>query len=223
ELSPRGYHELIKMNCAALPSSLVESELFGREKGAYTGALTRQSGRFEVAHKSTIFLDEIGELPLELQAKLLRVLQDGEFERLGSTTTKKVDVRVIAATNRDLAAEVRGGRFREALFCGLNVFPIRGPRLRERPEDIPPLVWAFVREFGNTMGKRIESIPRRTLEALAAYSWPGNVRELRNVIERAMILSSGTSLKIEIPAGDTLPSPTLASDRLLDIDPAHIT
>jgi len=222
ELSPRGRHALIKMNCAALPSSLVESELFGREKGAYTGALIRQSGRFEVAHKSTIFLDEIGELPLELQAKLLRVLQDGEFERLGSTTSMKVDVRVIAATNRDLAAEVRTGRFREDLFYRLNVFPIRVPPLREHPEDIPLLIWAFVREFGTTMGKRIESIPRKALEALAAHSWPGNVRELRNAVERAMILSTGPVLRIEVPAGDTSPSPAHASERLPDVERAHI-
>ena len=222
QLSLRGRHALIKMNCAALPSALVESELFGREKGAYTGALTRQSGRFEVAHKSTIFLDEVGELPLELQVKLLRVLQDGEFERLGSTTTIKVDVRVIAATNRDLAAEVRAGRFREDLFYRLNVFPIWVPPLRERPEDIPLLVWAFVREFGSTMGKRVESISRKALDALAAYSWPGNVRELRNVIERAMILSSGTALRVEVPAGDMVTSPTHVSQRLSDVERAHI-
>src|SRR5262249_25572119 len=222
QLSPRGRRALVKMNCAALPSSLVESELFGREKGAYTGALTRQSGRFEVAHKSTIFLDEIGELPLELQAKLLRVLQDGEFERLGSTTSMKVDVRVIAATNRDLAAEVRTGRFREDLFYRLNVFPIRVPPLREHPEDIPLLIWAFVREFGTTMGKRIESIPRKALEALAAPPWPGNVRELRTAVERAMILSTGPVLRIEVPAGDTSPSPAHASERLPDVERAHI-
>jgi len=222
-LSPRQGRPMVKVNCAGLPSGLVESELFGREKGAYTGALTRQAGRFEVADKSTIFLDEVGELPLELQAKLLRVLQDGEFERLGSAATIKVDVRVIAATNRDLAREVRAGRFREDLYYRLNVFPIHVPLLRERPDDIPLLVWAFVREFEATMGKRIESIPRKALESLVRYSWPGNVRELRNVVERAMIVSSGPVLSLEVPAGAASPSPEDAgSPRLEDVERRHI-
>ena len=180
-LSSRSKHLMVKVNCAALPSGLVESELFGREKGAYTGALTRQVGRFEVADGSTLFLDEVGELTLEVQAKLLRVLEAGEFERLGSPKTIKVDVRLIAATNRDLLEEVRKGRFREDLYYRLNVFPIRVPPLRERAEDIPQLVWTFLEEFCTRMGKKITQVPRRTMEALQRYPWPGNVRELRNV------------------------------------------
>jgi formate hydrogenlyase transcriptional activator len=221
-LSARQGRPLVNVNCAALPSTLVESELFGREKGAYTGALTRQRGRFEVADRSTIFLDEVAELPHELQAKLLRVLQDGQFERLGSATTIKVDVRVIAATNRDLAREVRAGRFREDLFYRLNVFPIQIPPLRERLEDIPLLVWGFVREFEVTMGKRIETIPRKTLDAVMAYPWPGNVRELRNVVERAIIVTSGPVLRLEIPAGATPASPEPNSSRLDDVERQHI-
>jgi len=190
-LSRRASRPMIKVNCAALPSTLVESELFGREKGAYTGALSRQTGRFEIAGGSTIFLDEIGELPFDLQAKLLRVLQDGEFERLGSTRTIKVDVRVIAATNRDLSEAVRKGEFREDLFYRLNVFPITVPPLRERPDDILPLVWFFLRQFGQSIGPAVDTIPRKTIADLMIYPWPGNVRELRNVLERAMIRSRG--------------------------------
>jgi PAS domain S-box-containing protein len=219
--SPRVGRALVKVNCAALPTTLVESELFGREKGAYTGALTRQAGRFEAADGSTLFLDEIGELPRELQAKLLRVLQDGEFERLGSTKTIRVDVRVIAATNRDLAQDVRAGRFREDLFYRLNVFPIQVPPLRDRREDILPLVWAFVREFEGTMGKRIETLPRKRAEALVAYPWPGNVRELRNVIERAMIVSPGSTLLAEAPAAEGSPAHHQPA-RLADVERRHI-
>ncbi|MBP1636889.1 MAG: transcriptional regulator, Fis family, partial [Acidobacteria bacterium] len=197
-LSPRRNHLMVKVNCAALPSGLVESELFGREKGAFTGALTRQAGRFEVADGSTIFLDEIGELSLDLQAKLLRVLESGEFERLGSPRTIKVNVRVIAATNRDLAEAIRQGRFREDLFYRLNVFPVRVPPLRERPEDIPPLVWEFVQDFSLRMGKKITQVPRRTMEALQRHSWPGNVRELRNVIEHAAIVTTGDTLRVPL-------------------------
>jgi PAS domain S-box-containing protein len=229
ELVARAIHQgsgrqgrlMVKVNCAALPSTLVESELFGRERGAYTGALTRQVGRFEAADGSTIFLDEVAELPTELQAKLLRVLQDGQFERLGSTKTIKVDVRVIAATNRDLAREVRAGRFREDLFYRLNVFPIHVPPLRERRQDILPMVWAFVREFEATMGKRIEMIPRKRADALVAYPWPGNVRELRNVVERAMIVSPGATLLVETPALEGPPPPQSAT-RLDDVDRRHI-
>jgi PAS domain S-box-containing protein len=208
-LSPRKDRPLVTVNCAAMPSTLIESELFGREKGAYTGALTRQAGRFEVADKSTLFLDEIGELSPEAQAKLLRVLQEGKFERLGSTDTMTVDVRVIAATNRDIEQAVKDGRFREDLFYRLNVFPITIPPLRERREDIPILVWTFVHEFSEKMGKRIESIPKKTLDALSDYPWPGNVRALRNTIERAMILSTGTTLHVELPGtrpGDSGPT-----------------
>ena len=195
-LSPRRSHLMVKVNCAALPSGLVESELFGREKGAFTGALTRQVGRFEVADGSTLFLDEIGELSLEVQAKLLRVLETGEFERLGSPRTIKVDVRVIAATNRDLAEEIRKGRFREDLYYRLNVFPIRVPPLRERAEDIPLLVWTFLEEFSSRMGKKITQVPRKTMEALQRHPWPGNVRELRNVIEHGAILTTGDTLRV---------------------------
>jgi transcriptional regulator with GAF, ATPase, and Fis domain len=182
-----------------LPPTLIEAELFGRERGAYTGALARQVGRFEVADGSTIFLDEIGDLPLELQTKLLHVLEQGEFERLGSSRTIRVDARVIAATNRDLPAMVRNGTFREDLFYRLNVFPITVPPLRARHSDIPLLVWAFVREFATAQGKTFEQIGRRTMEALARYAWPGNVRELRNVVERAVILSPGGTLSVELP------------------------
>jgi PAS domain S-box-containing protein len=199
DLSNRKERAMLKVNCAALPSTLIESELFGREKGAYTGALTKQIGRFEVADNSTIFLDEISELSQELQAKLLRVLQEGQFERLGSPKTIQVDVRVLAATNQDLEKAVQEGNFRKDLYYRLNVFPIEVPPLRQRKEDIPLLVWTFVKEFSKKMGKRIESIPREAMEALQNYSWPGNVRELRNVIERAMILTKGTKLNIEMP------------------------
>jgi formate hydrogenlyase transcriptional activator len=204
--SPRHDRPMVLLNCAALPPTLVESELFGREKGAYTGALTRQEGRFEHADGSTLFLDEIGDLPLEMQVKLLRVLQDGLFERLGGTKTLKADVRVLAATNRDLESAVKAGRFRDDLFYRLNVFPIRLPPLRERREDIALLTWAFVKEFGRTMGKAIESIPRATMEALTQYDWPGNIRELRNVIERALIVSNGPTLHVELPRRATRPS-----------------
>ena len=191
-LSPRKDQPMVTVNCAALPSTLVESELFGSEEGAYTGALSKRIGRFEIADGSTIFLDEIGDLPADVQVKLLRVLQEGQFERLGSSQTIAVNVRIVAATNRDLAAAVEAGCFREDLYYRLNVFPISVPPLRERGEDIAALVWAFVEELGMKMGKSIESIPRRTMQELQAYPWPGNVRELRNVIERAMILSKGS-------------------------------
>jgi formate hydrogenlyase transcriptional activator len=209
-LSPRQSQLMIKVNCAALPSGLVESELFGREKGAYTGALTRQIGRFEVADGSTLFLDEIGELSLEVQAKLLRVLEAGEFERLGSPRTIKVDVRVIAATNRDLAEAIRKGGFREDLYYRLNVFPIRVPPLRERAGDIPMLVWAFLEEFSSRMGKKITQVPRQTMEALQCHPWPGNVRQLRNTIEHGVIITVGESLMV--PAFDeTMAAPAQTS------------
>jgi formate hydrogenlyase transcriptional activator len=211
--SSRRGHLMVKVNCAALPSGLIESELFGREKGAFTGAMTRQVGRFEVADGSTLFLDEVGELSLEVQAKLLRVLETGEFERLGSPKTIKVDVRLIAATNRELLEEIKKGRFREDLYYRLNVFPIRVPPLRERPEDIPVLVWAFLEEFSSRMGKKITQVPRRTMEALQRHSWPGNVRELRNVIEHGAILTGGDTLRVPLledaaPVGAA--QPTLA-------------
>jgi formate hydrogenlyase transcriptional activator len=195
-LSTRKDRPLVKVNCAALPASLVESELFGHEKGAFTGAITARSGRFKLADGATIFLDEIGELPLELQAKLLRVLQEGEFERLGSSRTIKVDVRVIAASNRDLEQEVRRGSFRADLYYRLNVFPIRMPALRERREDVGMLVRFFVEQISRKMGKRIEVVEEKMLKAMEQYSWPGNVRELKNVIERAVILTKGDKLQV---------------------------
>ena len=198
-LSSRKDRHLVTISCASLPPTLIESELFGREKGAYTGALTKMIGRFEVADGSTLFLDEIGEIPLELQSKLLRVLEEGSFERLGSTKTLHVNVRIIAATNRDLGEEVKTGRFRKDLYYRLNVFPISIPPLRERPEDIPLLIWAFVKEFEKRVGKRIDSIPRKSMEALQQYSWPGNVRELRNVIEHGMIVSGSRTLALSVP------------------------
>ena len=190
---------LLKLNCATLPSNLIESELFGHEKGAFTSAHAKQIGRFELADGGTIFLDEIGEMPLELQAKLLRVLQDGEFERLGSSRTIKVDVRVIAATNRDLKQEVRKGRFREDLWYRLNVFPVVVPPLRKRTEDIPLLVNFFADKFIRKMGKKIREISPEEVQALQLYPWPGNVRELENVIERSVIVSQGPMLSIDVP------------------------
>jgi formate hydrogenlyase transcriptional activator len=198
DASARKDRPMIKVNCAALPASLIESELFGREKGAFTGALAKQAGRFEIADGSTIFLDEVGELPLELQPKLLRVLQEGEFERLGGTKTIRVNARVIAATNRPLAQAVKEGKFREDLFYRLDVFPIEVPPLRERREDIPMLLWTFVKEFSNSMGKPVDEIADESMAALQEYHWPGNVRELRNVIERAMILSHSPRLCIKL-------------------------
>ena len=203
-LSPRKNRALVKVNCATLPANLVESELFGHEKGAFTGAHARQLGRFEVADGATLFLDEIGELPLELQPKLLRVIQDGEFERLGSSGTIKVDARVIAATNRNLEEEVRRGRFREDLWYRLNIFPITVPPLRERMEDIALLVDFFVGKISKRLGKSIESIPTSVMNALQEYQWPGNVRELENVLERAVINSSGPKLRLV----DELKKPT---------------
>jgi transcriptional regulator with GAF, ATPase, and Fis domain len=220
-LSSRKDRLMIKVNCAALPPTLIESELFGREKGAFTGALSKQIGRFELADASTIFLDEIDALPLELQAKLLRVLESGEFERLGSPRTVKVDVRIISATNLDLATVVNGGRFREDLFYRLNVFQITVPPLRERREDILPLAWSFVQELSKRMGKRIGSIPQKSVEALQAYPWPGNVRELRNIIERAMIITNGPVLHLDVPK--PAPAGTNQCMTLEEAEKQHIT
>jgi transcriptional regulator with GAF, ATPase, and Fis domain len=194
--SSRKGRPLITVDCTTLPATLVESELFGRERGAFTGAGERQIGRFELADGGTVFLDEIGEMPLELQSKLLRVIQDGEFERLGSPRTLKTDVRIIAATNRDLREEVGKGTFREDLYYRLNVFPITLPPLRRRTEDIPLLVTHFVAKFNKKIGKKIETISKDTLAALQEYHWPGNVRELESVIERAVIISQGTALQV---------------------------
>ena len=196
ELSPRRNRNLVKVNCAAIPAGLLESELFGHEKGAFTGALMQKKGRFELADGGTLFLDEIGDIPLELQAKLLRVLQEQEFERLGSTHTIRVNVRIVAATHRNLAELIREGKFREDLFYRLNVFPVAIPALRERREDIPLLVNYFVSKLSRQMGRQIKTIPARTMESLTNLPWRGNVRELANFLERAVVLSLGEELKL---------------------------
>jgi formate hydrogenlyase transcriptional activator len=219
-LSGRKDRTLVTVNCASLPPTLIESELFGREKGAYTGALTRMTGRFEVADGATLFLDEIGDLPQDVQSKLLRVLEQGRFERLGSTKPLQVNVRIIAATNRDLARDVTEGKFRKDLYYRLNVFPIVVPPLRERAEDIPLLVWAFVRQYEKKMGKRIDHIPRKSMEDLQHYHWPGNARELRNVVEHAMIVSIGKTLEVNVPA--TASSDIPANLSLEDVERRHI-
>lgn len=193
-LSNRKNRPLIKLNCAALPARLIESELFGHEKGAFTGAIAQKQGRFELADGGTIFLDEIGEMPIELQAKLLRVLQEGEFERVGSTKTLKINVRVIAATNRDLEKEIAEQRFREDLYYRLNVFPVFSIPLRERKEDIPLLIKHFCQKLGAEQGKVIDQIPQKVIDTLTAYHWPGNIRELENVVERSIIMSPGRTL-----------------------------
>ncbi len=198
--SPRSHRPLIQVNCAALAPTLIESELFGHEKGAFTGATTRKAGRFEIANRTTLFLDEIGELPVDLQAKLLRVLHDGEFERLGGTTTLKTDVRVIAATNKDLQREVDKGNFRNDLWYRLSVFPIRVPPLRERVDDMTLLVNFFVKKYAKEFGKQFNKIPQKTLRAFQNYHWPGNIRELENSIERAVIACPAGDLRLEIPA-----------------------
>ena len=197
EMSPRKGRTMIKVNCASLPANLIESELFGREKGAYTGAMSKQMGRFEIADGSTIFLDEIGDLPLELQSKLLRVLQEGTFEKLGSTKPIKIDVRVIAATNQDLHELVNNGQFRKDLYYRINVFPITVPSLRKRKEDIPRLVYAFIEEFNQSMGKSVSQVKKEDLDYLIRAEWKGNVRELRNFVERSMIMSSGPELRFK--------------------------
>ena len=194
--SLRKNRPLVMVNCTALPASLIESELFGREKGAFTGASAQQLGRFELADKGTILLDEIGDLPFELQAKLLHVIQDGEFSRLGSSRTVKVDVRIIAATNRDLYEEMRLGRFREDLFYRLNIFPITLPPLRDRAEDIPLLVEYFLEKFNRKLGKNLRNVTNETMDRLRAHAWPGNIRELESVIERAAIVSQGATLQV---------------------------
>ena len=186
------------MNCAAIPLGLLESELFGHEKGSFTGAIAQRIGRFELAHKGTLFLDEVGDIPLELQPKLLRVLQEQEFERLGSTRTQRVDVRVLAATNADLTQMVAEKKFRSDLYYRLKVFPIDVPPLRDRREDIPLLVRYFANKYARRMGKQIESIPSETMDALSRYSWPGNIRELQNLMERAALLSTGPSLRVPV-------------------------
>jgi transcriptional regulator with GAF, ATPase, and Fis domain len=220
ELGARRNQPMVRVNCAAIPETLIESELFGREKGAFTGALARQVGRFELAHHSTIFLDEIGDLPPDVQVKLLRVLEERQIERLGSPRPITVDTRIIAATHRNLEQRVSEGTFREDLYYRLSVFPIHVPPLRERVEDIPLLVWRFVEEFSKAFGKRIESIDKDNLAALQQYSWPGNIRELRNVVERAMIVATHKRLTISVP--QTSAAATRRSPKLADVEKEHI-
>jgi formate hydrogenlyase transcriptional activator len=221
ELSPRHARPMVRVNCAAMPAALIESELFGREKGAYTGALSRQIGRFELANGSTIFLDEIGDLPVETQTKLLRVIEARDFERLGSPTPVHVDVRIIAATNRNLDEAVREGRFREDLFFRLNVFPISLPPLRERIEDVPLLVKTIVNELSASMGRQFDAVSRASLLALQQYRWPGNIRELRNLVERAMIINVGPVLHIEPPSG-SLPGAGATPLSLKALERGHV-
>ena len=220
EQSSRHGRVMVRINCAAIPSTLIESELFGREKGAFTGALARQIGRFELADQSTIFLDEIGDLPFDVQVKLLRVLEERQIERLGSPRAVNVNVRVIAATHRNLEKRIADDAFRQDLYYRLNVFPIDVPPLRERIEDIPMLVWRFVDEFSKSFGKRIDSISRENMETLQRYPWPGNIRELRNVVERAMIVAVGHNLTIAIPAQP--PSSLRRSVKLVDVEREHV-
>jgi formate hydrogenlyase transcriptional activator len=198
DLSPRKNYAFVKVNCAAIPSGLLESELFGHERGAFTGAIAQKIGRFELADKGTLFLDEIGDIPLELQPKLLRVLQEQEFERLGSTRTQRVDVRIVAATNADLALMVAEKKFRNDLYYRLNVFPIAVPSLRDRRDDIPRLIRHFANKYARRMSKHIENISKRAMEALCRHTWPGNIRELQNLMERAVLLSPGPSLRVPL-------------------------
>ena len=218
--SVRRGRPMVRVNCAAMPSTLVESELFGREKGAFTGAANTQIGRFELADRSTIFLDEIGDLPADVQVKLLRVLEERQIERLGSPKSIRIDARIIAATHRNLEERLEGGSFRDDLYYRLNVFPIQVPPLRHRVDDIPLLIWRFVSEFSERFGKQIEEMSRDNIAALQGYSWPGNIRELRTVVERAMILAAGPHLTITLP----LPSQTdgRRSVKLLDVEKEHI-
>ena len=225
--SRRQARPFVAVNCAALPAALIESELFGHEKGAFTGASQAKLGRFELADQGTLLLDEIGELEPALQAKLLRVLENGELQRLGSTVTRKVDVRIIAATNRDLRRDVREGRFRSDLYYRLSVFPIEVPPLRDRREDIPLLVWHFIQSRQRALNRTITKIPKTVMAALQAYEWPGNVRELQNVIERAMIVSPGPILRVEEALGPTAPERDggergRSGESLQDVERAHI-
>jgi formate hydrogenlyase transcriptional activator len=225
-LSQRRERTLVKVNCAAIPTGLLESEFFGHERGAFTGAIDRRIGRFELAHQGTIFLDEVEDIPLELQSKLLRVLQEQEFERLGSSRTQRVDVRVVAATNTDLAELVAERKFRNDLYYRLNVFPITVPPLRERPEDIPLLVHFFANRFAQQMKKKIESVSKETMAALVSYNWPGNIRELQNLVERGVILSRSPTLEIpltELKRSTRLPgSQSNSSTTLESVERDHI-
>jgi formate hydrogenlyase transcriptional activator len=224
-LSPRNTRPFVKLNCAAIPTGLLESEVFGHERGSFTGAIAQKIGRLEVAHQGSLFLDEIGDIPLELQPKLLRTLQEREFERLGSTRTQKVDVRVVAATHRDLEGMILDKQFRSDLYYRLNVFPVHVPALRERPEDIPLLVQHFVQQATRRMRKTIDTVPAETIEALIHYRWPGNIRELENVIERAVILSPGPVLRLSLRDLRSRIAPSQNTDRhqtLEEVERNHI-
>ena len=219
--SPRRQRALVRVNCAALPATLIETELFGHERGAFTGAVGMRQGRFELADRGTIFLDEIGDLPLELQAKLLRVAQEGEFERVGSSQTRRVDVRVVAATHHNLEEAVKAGRFREDLYYRLSVFPIRLPPLRERRDDIPRLVWFFIHRRQRALRRQIDSVPEAVMGTLQSYDWPGNVRELENVIERAMIRSAGPCLELDGGPGAKILRPSAFETGTLEAIERH--
>jgi formate hydrogenlyase transcriptional activator len=233
EASPRRNHRFVALNCAAIPSALLESELFGHERGAFTGACTQTRGRFQMAHEGTLFLDEIGDMPLELQPKLLRALQEREFERLGSNQTVRVNVRVIAATNQDLGQMVRERRFRADLFYRLNVFPMALPPLRERRDDIAELAEYFVRKFAGQQGKVVATIPRDVMTDLEHYDWPGNIRELQNVIERGVIMTTGSELSRQstelltiaeaVPARFSAAAEPTSARTMADAERAHIT
>ena len=223
--SPRRDRPFVKLNCAAIPTGLLESELFGHERGSFTGAIAQKIGRLELAHQGSLFLDEIGDIPLELQPKLLRVLQEREFERLGSTRTQKVDIRIVAATHRDLEGMILEKLFRSDLYYRLNVFPIHVPALRERPEDIPLLVQHFVEQAARRMHKTIDTVPSETMDALIDYRWPGNIRELENVIERAVILSPGPVLRLSLRDLNSRIAPGQNTDRhqtLEEVERTHI-
>lgn len=227
DASPRRARAFVKINCAAIPGSLLESELFGHERGAFTGAISRRIGRVELAHEGTVFLDEIGDLPLELQPKLHRVLQEHEFERVGGTQTRRVNVRIVAATSRDLPRMIETHEFRSDLFYRLNVFPVRLPPLRERREDVPLLVRYFMTRYSRQMARRVDTVPERTMERLIGYAWPGNIRELQNLIERAVILSTGKLLhpplgEIQQPAMDRTASASSQPVTLEDCERQHI-
>ena len=220
QASARRGRTMVRVNCAAIPATLIESELFGREKGAFTGALARQIGRFELADRSTLFLDEIGDLPAEIQIKLLRVLEEREIERLGSPRTIPVDTRIIAATHRNLEQRIGDGTFREDLYYRLNVFPIVVPPVRDRGEDVTLLAWRFVTELSTSLGRRIDAIEDESLAAMRQYSWPGNVRELRNVVERAMITARGPRLTVTVPR--PVAGAPARSAKLTDVERDHI-
>ncbi len=220
DLSTRQKGTFVKLNCSAIPAGLLESELFGHERGAFTGAIARKVGRFELADHGTLFLDEVGDIPPELQPELLRVLQEQEFERLGGIQTIRTNVRLVAATNRDLTEMVSSGAFRQDLYYRLNVFPVRVPPLRERPEDIPPLLWHFTRRIARRMHRTIDTIPTDTMDRLVHYQWPGNIRELENLVERSVILSQGS--RLQLPIGELETNLDVTGTSMESVERNHI-